>query len=87
MAEVSVYDPSMLLWIDESGCDQHAYSIRGKPQRDHRLLSRRVRYSSIPIMSLDGVHDLCLVEGSVNGEKFDDFVRNCLIPILQPFNG
>ncbi len=22
MAEVSAYDPSMLLWIDESGCDQ-----------------------------------------------------------------
>lgn len=24
MAEISVYDPSMLVWIDESGCDwQH----------------------------------------------------------------
>ncbi len=22
MAEVSMYDPSMLLWIDKSGCDQ-----------------------------------------------------------------
>ncbi len=22
MAEISVYDPSMFIWIDESGCDR-----------------------------------------------------------------
>lgn len=93
MAEVSVYDPSMLLWIDESGCDRRhsmrkrAYAIRGKPPRDHRLLSRGIRYSAVPIMSLEGVHDVCLLEGSVNGEKFEEFIRSCLLPILQPFNG
>ena len=70
VAEVSAYDPSMLLWIDESGCDRrhsmrkHAYSIRGKPPRDHQLLSRGIRYSAIPIMSLEGVHDVCLLKGS-----------------------
>ena len=38
-----MYDPSMLLWIDESGCDRchsmrkRAYAIRGKPPRDHRI--------------------------------------------------
>ena len=93
MAEVSVYDPSMLLWIDESGCDRRhsmrkrAYAIRGKTPRDHRLLSRGTRYSAIPIMSLEGIHDVSLFEGSVNGEIFEDFVRNCLLPILRPFNG
>ena len=25
--------------------------------------------------------------GSVNGERFKDFIRNCLLPILQPYNG
>lgn len=35
MAEVSVYNPAMLVWVDESGCDKRncvrkqAYSIRG----------------------------------------------------------
>ena len=92
MAEVSVYDPSMLLWIDESGCDRRhsmrkrAYAIRGKPPRDHRILSRGIRYSAVPVMSLEGVH-VCLLEGSVNGEKFEEFIRSCLLPILQPFNG
>ena len=93
MAEVSVYDPLMLLWIDESGCDRchsmrkRAYAIRGKPPRDHKILSRGIRYSAVPIMPLEGVHDICLLEGSVSGEKFEEFIRSCLLPILHPFNG
>jgi len=41
MAEISRYDPSMLVWLDETGCDnrnalrQKAYSIRGMPLYDH----------------------------------------------------
>ena len=41
MAEVLVYDPSILIWIDENGCDrQHsrhkqAYSLRGITPVDH----------------------------------------------------
>ena len=55
MAEVSLFDPSMLIWLDESGYDQRnstrkwGYSVRGIPPRDHRLLVRGKRYSVIPI--------------------------------------
>ena len=28
-----------------------------------------------------------LVEGSVNGDKFEEFVTETLIPILNPFDG
>ena len=51
MAQVSMYDPSMLLWLDESGCDKrntvrkYGYSIRGIPLCDQRLLVRGTRYS------------------------------------------
>ena len=37
MAEISVYDPSMLIWLDKTGCDgrntirKYGYSIRGLP--------------------------------------------------------
>ena len=92
MAEVSMYDPSMLLWIDESGCDKRnckrkrGYSMRGMTPVDHRLLVRGTRYSAIPIMSLEGIHDLHLAEGNVNGDTFETFVRSCLLPVLQPFN-
>ena len=57
------------------------------PLHDHQLLIRGVRYSAIPIMSLDGTHDVHILEGTTNGEKFSDFVQDCLLPCLNPFNG
>lgn len=92
MAEVSAYDPSMLIWIDESGCDRRnyirkrGYSVRGMTPQDHCLMIRGIRYSAIPVMSMDGIHDITIFEGNVNGDRFENFVKNCLIPILQPFN-
>ena len=38
-------------------------------------------------MCLESVHDFYLLEGSVNGERFEEVIRSCLSPILQPFNG
>jgi len=93
MAKISGYDPSMLVWLDETGCDNQnalrkwAYSVRGMPLKDHQLLIRGVQYSATPVMSLDGIHDVYITEGTVNGHRFADFVRTCLVPILNPFNG
>ena len=93
MSEISMYDPSMFVWLDESGCDHRnlmrkfGYSIRGIPPVDHRLLIRGTRYSAIPVMSIAGIHDIYLAEGSVNGERFGHFIRKYLIPVLRPYNG
>ena len=93
MAEISMYDPSMLVWIDETGCDRRnslrrcGYSVRGMPPREHRLLVRGTRYSAIPVLSLQGIHDVQIFEGTVNGEKFVEFVEQSVVPLLQPFNG
>ena len=92
MADISIYDPQMLVWLDETGYDRrntlrkYGYSLRGIPVCDHHLLVRGKRYSAIPVMSLDGIHDVYVTEGTVNGEKFADFVRNCLLLVLKPFN-
>lgn len=54
-ADISVYDPQMLLWIDESGCDRrhtvrkYGYSVRGRPLCDQRLLVQGTRFSAIPL--------------------------------------
>ena len=93
MAEVSVYDPSMLIWVDESGSDRrnstrkYGYSIRGIRPVDHRILIRGVRYTTIPVMSIDGIDDVYITKGTTTGEKFEFFIRNYLLTILQPFNG
>lgn len=38
-------------------------------------------------MSSTGIHDIYLAEGSVNGERFEYFVKTCLLPVLSPYNG
>ena len=91
MADMSLYDPDMFIWIDESGCDRRnsarkfAYTIRGIPPGDHRILARGTRYSAITAATVNGVHDVMLVEGSVNGDIFAEFIETSLVPILQPF--
>ena len=92
MSKISVYEPDMIIWIDESGCDRRnsfrkfAYTLRGIPPQDCRLLIRGTRYSAITAATVKGVHDVQLVEGSVDGNKFEEFVRSSLLPVLQPFN-
>ena len=88
-----MYDSSMLLWVDETGCDRrklvrdHGYGIRGIPSRDHTLKLSGKRYSVTAAMSKDGVEDIYIQEGIVNGAIFLDFIRRCLIPVLMPFKG
>ena len=65
---------------------KRGYSVRGMTPQDHRLIVRGTHYSAIPVMSLEGIHDVYLAEGNVNGEKFERFVRSCLLPVIQPFN-
>ena len=87
MADVSIYDPKMFVWLDETGCDRrntlrkYGYSLRGIPVSDHRLLVRGKRYSAIPVMSVDGIHDVYVTAGTINGEKFAEYVQNCLLPV------
>ena len=92
MSEISVYDPAMLVWLDESGFNRrdatrkYGYSVRGRPLSDHHLLVRGTRYTAIPIISIEGIHDVYLREGTMDGNQFEHFVQSSLLPILQPFN-
>ena len=65
----------------------YGYGIRGIPPIDHTFKPSGKRYSVIAIMSTDGVKDIYIHDGSVNGEIFLDFIQKCLLPLLMPFNG
>ena len=43
--------------------------------------------SAIPVMSVQGIHDIFLAEGNTNGQRFEFFIWHYLLPILMPFNG
>lgn len=93
MAEISVYDPRMFVWIDETDCDcrhstrKYGCSVRSIPICDQRILIRGTIYTAIPVISTDGIHDVFIAEGTMNGDHFTKFVRSVLLPHLNPFNG
>ena len=93
ISDVSVYNPDMLVFIDETGADRrnllrsHGYSIRGKPLRNHTLLVRGERVSAVACISIAGLLDVKTVTGNTDGDTFYDFVQAHLLPILQPYNG
>ena len=73
---MSVYDPNMLIFLDETGCDRRnvlrrrAYSFRGKPAVSHKLLIRGRHLNAIAFMSSSGITDRHIEDGPVDGDQF-----------------
>ena len=89
MAEITAYDPSMFIWLDETGCDKrnavrlYGYALRGLTPRCFTFKSGGKRYTSIAAMSVDGIEDAYITEGNVDGEKFLEYVRSLLPSTAQ----
>lgn len=93
MSQVLLYDRRMFVWLDESGCDRnnymrkYGYAIRGQAPRCRRLLVRGTRISVIAAIASDGLVACECTTGSVDSQKFFDFVRGSLIPQMHTFDG
>ena len=92
-SDVSIYDPEMLIFLDETGSDRrnsirkHGYSLRGKPLVSHELLIRGERISAIAFMSMSGMLDCTTFKQCVNGETFYQFMQTSVLPHLMNFDG
>ena len=61
---------------------------KGYPLLTNESLSLHgTRYSAIAAMTVKGVQDVVLAEGTMDGERFVDYIESSILPILQPFNG
>ena len=93
IARALLYRKEFFVWVDETGSDRRqamrrfGYSLRGLPPVCHRFLVRGVRVSAISAICSEGLIGVELTTGSVNGDKFLDFVRGTLIPNMNPFDG
>ncbi len=93
VAEVSLYDPDMLVFLDETGSDRNTamrkfgYSLRGLRCCCTKLLARGKRVSAIAALSSVGILDVQFLKGSVNGEIYADFIELSVLPHLLPFDG
>ena len=87
MAEVSAFDSSMYIRIDETGSDRrneirkYGYSLKGTPACTCQL---RI---AIPVVTTSGIEDVYVTTGSVNGDVFQHFLCKRVLPLLLPFNG
>ncbi len=92
-AEMSLYNTSMFIFLDEMGSDRrnalrkYGYSLRGMPAISHKLLVRGQHLSTIACISMEGLLECETEDSSVNGETFYDFVSTKLLPHLLPFDG
>ena len=93
MVEISAYNPDMLIWIDETGSDrrnsirQYGYSLRGETPRVFQLRVGGKRISVIPVLTTRGIEDVYTSTETINGEKFEEFLCQCLLPIILPYDG
>ena len=89
MAEIAAFDTSMLVFVDETGCDKRnalrkfGYALRGHRASAHTFLSRGRRISAVGAMCSS---DCNTVEGTVDADTFYDFTQR-LLKLLMPFNG
>ena len=76
MAEIEEFDPDMIVFLDETGCDkrssirQFGYGLRGITPVTHKLDIYRKRISAIGVMTTRGIEDAYLIEGNVNVGTF-----------------
>ena len=93
MAEISVFNPDMLVWIHETGSYRrnsirsYGYSLQGMAARTHVLRVSGKRVSAIPVLTTRGIEDTFKTSSTVDGEKFEEFICQCVLPILLPFDG
>ena len=95
MARVLKFPHEFLVCCDETGSDRRdqirkfGYSLRGQTPVYHRYLHvvRGTRISSMLAMTLSGVLTYKFHTGTIDGNKFFNFVQGSLIPNMQSFPG
>ena len=91
--EIAYFNADMLVWTDECGSDRrneirkYGYSLRGMIPVSYSFINRGKRFSAIPVLTTHGIEDVFVTDTTVNGDIFLQFVEQCLVPVLQPFNG
>ena len=93
MSQMFLFSRHQFIWVDETGTDgrehirKHGYALRGLTPVCHRLLVRGKRFNAIVAMSTDGVVASEIMDNTINGDRFFDFIRGKLLPMMRPFDG
>jgi transposase len=81
--------PERLVFIDETWTKTNMAPLRGWAPRGRRLIAKvpHGRWSTttfIAALRYDRIEAPCLLDGPIDGESFQDYVENVLLPTLRP---
>jgi hypothetical protein len=80
-----VPNPDMLIFTDEAARNRRAsertkgWALVGRRCVQRRHFIRGQRYSILPILTLDGIIAYDIIPGSVNSERFVEFLRELVV--------
>ena len=87
--EIAYLNADMHVWTDarRNEIRKYGYSLRGMTPVSYNFINRGKRFSAIPVLTTRGIEDVFVTDTTVNEDIFLLFVEQCLVPVLQPFNG
>jgi len=85
----SIFDPSCLVFLDESGVNTGMTRLYGRAASHERVVeavpdTRFHRTTILSSVRLDGTIIPIVFEGALNGNIFKVYVTECLVPSLRP---
>ena len=81
LIDVSVFEPEMLIFVDETGSDKcaalrkYGYALRGRQAVSGRLLVKGKWYSAIAGLHMGGMLDVYVTAENVNADTFCEYVE------------
>jgi hypothetical protein len=84
-----LHDARRLIFIDETWAKTNMIRLRGRAMRGQRLLAKVPHghwktTTLIAALGIEGIRCSTVVDGAVNGDVFESFVAQVLVPQLKP---
>jgi transposase len=89
MAHQSRFDPTRLIFIDETWAKTNMTRLRGWAARGHKLIAKVPQghwrtLTFLAALRCDRIDAPCVIDGPINGESFLAYVEQILVPSLKP---
>ena len=79
------YTADQMVLLDESSKDghtlfhQYGHAPIGETPQESMVHDQGIQYNILPALTLDGYIAICVIEGSIDGEEFFNFVLNDVV--------
>ena len=83
----------MLMFIDEAARNcrtsgrSRGWAFTGDRCIQHRFFVHGQRFSILPVLTIDGLITHDIIPGSINVERFFQFLQELIIPLTNPYPG